>query len=723
MKLLKRFFILCICSIVIFFLYLQLFYWIELIKTKKQNFIYSQFYTLDTNVIFGNKLYFKIVLFSFVVFWGIFIIRFLISIINKKFNSYTENGEAINYTSLSTKYERKKGLIRVEFNRKGEITQNTIRWYFDKLFNPLKIRYNRVLEYFKINPKHYLNTLPPINTSGFYNTGGVPLIVERKCFNLFGHYSKFWLSSGDIHSLFVGSTGRGKSITFVIAMLYFYALANENVLLNDPKGELLDATKDFFEQQGYQIITLDFTNAKNSSRWNPLQIPLNAYKKELTRYLFYFQFEEVNEELSDSFSFGIENVIYFHGNAFTIFEKKDAKIIAGEVDSDIFNGYQLNLFVQEITTWSSEAIDVQEPIKIATTKIENHQFQFELEHAYLDGDFNASKAIELIRDISNIITFEKNAKDPFWTEGAADMITGGALLLLERGAVDCLNYSSIRNIYDDHAILDSYLKKYATINSYSKKYMSTYLDAEGAARASLKSVFLNKMSLLDANDDIARILSNSTNFDLKEIAYKKTAIFLIVHDEKKTYHRLVSMFIKQLYEVLIDELRQNNLSRLPIPLNLVLDELGVMPPIKEIDTILAAARSRGIRFNAFTQSFEQLEENYGKTTAKVIEDNCTNVIYLNSKTSSAAEYFEKMAGKKLIHTKEGYKVVPIITAERLKSFEKGKSFVTSIEKKPYIAKLPPVFEYPMYQKTKQKKVNKNNNHPKVKIFDMKEYVE
>ena len=37
-----------------------------------------------------------------------------------------------------------------------------------------------------------------------------------------------------------------------------------------------------------------------------------------------------------------------------------------------------------------------------------------------------------------------------------------------------------------------------------------------------------------------------SDFDMRDIGKKKTAVFLIVQDEKKTYHALTTIFVKQL---------------------------------------------------------------------------------------------------------------------------------------------------------------------------------
>lgn len=50
------------------------------------------------------------------------------------------------------------------------------------------------------------------------------------------------------------------------------------------------------------------------------------------------------------------------------------------------------------------------------------------------------------------------------------------------------------------------------------------------------------------------------------------------------------------------------------------DEFGNMPPIKDVDSLFTAARSRGIRFLYSLQSFSQLKKSYNKTYEEIILD-------------------------------------------------------------------------------------------------------
>lgn len=719
----KRILIWLIGCFVIVGTLLQIYHIVYLAQTFKADFFKKFPFTMDMKYLFLSKAHIKLLWIALITFTVFVLVDALITLIKKSKFSKNEDGDKINYTSLSTKNERKKGLVRIEVDKKGNITTNTLRWKLDFIFNKVKRRYNKVLKFFKVHPSKYVNTYnenkSTFNSQKQYHVGGLPLIVEKKWFNLLGHYSRYYLSSGNIHSLFIGSTGRGKSATYVIPMLYFYAFAGENVMLNDPKGELYDATREMFLERGYNVIVLDYQNTKNSKIWNPLQIPKEIYKKEITSYLFHLKIKDVKVDEVESPLFYIyeDNDFEWMDDTVKIF-KKDGMILNGEIDSIYYDRYVVELYVTEIQHWSKNNVKTLLPRKIGESEIADGKFNFELKESFEDGSQNISEAIEMLRDISNAITFDANTNDSFWNSGAADMITGGALLLLERGEIDKLNFKSIRLLFNNDAVLTNYIQKTTTVDSYSRKYISSYLNATGNTKSSLNSVFMNKMSLLDANENIAQVTSNDSSFDLKNVGFEKTAIFIIVHDEKKTYHPLVSMFTKQLYETLVNEIRKRQLETLPVPFNLILDEFGVMPPLKDVDAILAAARSRSIRFNAFIQSFEQLQRTYGRDIAKVIEDNCTNVIYLSSKTDTAAEYFEKAAGNKLIKTKNGYKSVPVITKDRLKQFQKGKSLITTIERKPYISTLPPVFEYPMYRKTSV--YRDNIEHKEVQLFNIEE---
>ncbi|MFQ7011305.1 MAG: type IV secretory system conjugative DNA transfer family protein [Clostridia bacterium] len=85
-------------------------------------------------------------------------------------------------------------------------------------------------------------------------------------------------------------------------------------------------------------------------------------------------------------------------------------------------------------------------------------------------------------------------------------------------------------------------------------YLMDYCNAPEQTRQSIKKVLATKIDILTMNEQIMRMTSYS-DFDMKALGQKKMVIYLIVHDEKKTYYPLVTIFLKQLYEVIINEAR------------------------------------------------------------------------------------------------------------------------------------------------------------------------
>ena len=95
-------------------------------------------------------------------------------------------------------------------------------------------------------------------------------------------------------------------------------------------------------------------------------------------------------------------------------------------------------------------------------------------------------------------------------------------------------------------------------------------------------------------------------------------------------------------------LPENN-GTLPVKVEWILDEFANCPPLSSIETLVSVARSRGMRFQFFIQSFSQLNQVYGKEIANIIQDNCA-LVYLKTNTVETAEIISKKLGKSTVET-------------------------------------------------------------------------
>lgn len=345
---------------------------------------------------------------------------------------------------------------------------------------------------------------------------------------------------------------------------------------------------------------------------------------------------------------------------------------------------------------------------------------------------NSDKANELIDDLAINILYDQNAQsnDPFWEKTSADYFSGLLLALFEDAKEDEINLNSINllaTIGEERIGPSTYIKKYfETKDPGSPAYMSvsSTITAPNETKGSILSVFKQKIRLFSSRENISEMLSHS-DFDMKEIGRKKTAVFIIIQDEKKTYHPLVTIFLKQCYETLVDVAQENG-GKLQYRTNFILDEFANMPPLKDVETMVSAARSRNMRFNFIIQNFAQLNDVYGKEKGDTIKGNCTNIIYLISSEMAALKEISEMCGEiKVKSGKEGKEKEenrPLITVSDLQRMGKGEIVVLRTREFPLKTKLKYDYQIDWGYK-REKAAYPHREKATLKTFDLKGFVD
>ena len=222
-------------------------------------------------------------------------------------------------------------------------------------------------------------------------------------------------------------------------------------------------------------------------------------------------------------------------------------------------------------------------------------------------------------------------------------------------------------------------------------------------------------------ETLSKMLSYS-DFSMSEIGTKRTAVFIIMQDEKSTYHPLVSAFIKQCYEVLIGTAQEYG-GALPIRTNFVLDEFANLPPITDMSNMITAARSRNIRLNLIIQGAEQLNAQYGKETAEVIKGNCTNWFFLISKELQLLKDISELCGitEEQIGINE-FRERPLVSISQLQRLKIGEILIRRDREHPFRANLPDISEYSYWDCTEHNSGEENKAREDVCIFDIQEFV-
>lgn len=445
-----------------------------------------------------------------------------------------------------------------------------------------------------------------------YKHAGIPLYSTGKI---------AYVDDGDSHSLIVGSTGSGKTQSFVLPLINILAKHDESMIITDPKGELYQLAANMLRAKGYNVIVVNLRDPQKGSRWNPLHIPYQLYKGG-----------------------------------------------------------------------------------------------------------NPDKAIELIEDLSvNVLheaTTTGGAKDPFWEKGAAGYFVGLTLALFEDAKPSEINLNSINVMstmgsepLGDRQYIDEY---FAMKDPNSPAYINAaaVLTASDTTRSGLLSVFKQKIKLFSTKESLSRMMAKS-DIDMARIGIEKTAVFLVIHDEKRTYHPLATVFIKQCYETLID-VAQAYGGKLPIRTNFILDEFANMPPLTDATSMITAARSRNIRFNMIVQNYMQLNAIYGKEGAETIKSNSKNLVYMMTKEIESLEEISKLCGTAI--DKEG-KEKPLITLDQLTKLKMGEVIIKRDRLNPFKTKFPPFYEYqfgePKYPTAEF--IERVDDEP-YEVFNLKEFL-
>ena len=290
---------------------------------------------------------------------------------------------------------------------------------------------------------------------------------------------------------------------------------------------------------------------------------------------------------------------------------------------------------------------------------------------YKEG--NVDKASELIDDVASNIIKDKKSQDPFWENSAADYFAGCALGLMEDGKEDECNINSITfmtTVGEEKIGSKTFIQEYFTLkgeNSNAYVFASNTINSPNETKGGILAVFRSKIRLFASREQLSEMLSHS-DFDMESIGKEPTAVFIVIHDEKTTYHALATIFVKQCYETLI-AVAQANGGPLPVRTNFILDEFANMPALKDVTTMVTAARSRQIRFTFIIQNFSQLNEVYGKEDAETIRSNCQNLIYILTTELSALEEISKLCGEVKSKKDDKSESHPLITVSDLQKLK------------------------------------------------------
>lgn len=336
------------------------------------------------------------------------------------------------------------------------------------------------------------------------------------------------------------------------------------------------------------------------------------------------------------------------------------------------------------------------------------------------------KAAEILNDFVYCNITNENT-DPFWEQTAGNFCFGLLWFLLECAREEEVNVRSLAFLrtyakaFENDGPLDI-LYNFLNKQSLAAISLSGTLNSTDRTRSSILVTFDQMFRIFSAQQNLSEMLSHSS-FNLDQIGLEKTAVFLIMPDEKSTYHFLVSIFIKQCYESLIRVAQEQPSRTLPIRTNFVLDEFANIPAVPDMPSMISAARSRNIRFNLVVQSEHQLRKKYFED-AQTIKGNCDNWVFLTSRELPLLQEISELCGRRKRITEPGFDaLMPLISVSQLQrlSKERGEALVFHGRQYPYITLLADIDQYE-FEYMAPVLLQKRVKHP-VPVFKLKSFLQ
>ena len=504
------------------------------------------------------------------------------------------------------------------------------------------------------------------------------------------------LFNSPCHSIIIGSTGSGKTTTFVNPMIQLLAAsaAGSSMIMTDPKGELFSLHSGFLKERGYDVKVIDLRDTYSSYRWNPLDSIWDHYQEYANAQHNVFQHTEAYEKDKFPAASGQEEALE---NASKWF---------------VFDG---------------KAYADMKALKTAIKVFKKRTFD---------------EVYEDLNDLVSALVPVENEKDPMWEKGARAITLATLLAMLEDSEDSRIGLTKEKfNFFNLAKILQNSNKDYYELRRYfaGRNPLSKALslskqvcDAAESTRASYMSIVYEKLTMF--NDSGICALTSASDFIPENLADRPTALFLKIPDEKDTRYNLAAIFMLSIYKALIKIASTYEDLSLPRNVYYILDEFANMPKIDKFDKMITVGRSRKIWFNMIIQSYAQLNNVYGDKVADIVKGNCGIKMFIGSNDMGTCKEYSELCGNITVATNSTsgsvnktsdvnlstqLQVRPLIYPSELQRLNHpgdiGHSIVVTFGNYPLMTYFSPSFKVPMYKFGKMDTSELND-----RLFDEKE---
>lgn len=274
---------------------------------------------------------------------------------------------------------------------------------------------------------------------------------------------------------------------------------------------------------------------------------------------------------------------------------------------------------------------------------------------------------EILIVVDNIIANTSSAEaeahsgDDFWVKSERALLTALCAYVNAECRNDEKNISSILNLMsvaaareDDEDFVSPLDIMFQELEEKSPGCLACYMynTFKLASGKTAKSILVSlgvRLAPFAINE--VRELMSDDELDLTSLGTEKTALFLIVPETYTTFNFIVCILYQLMLERLYDLAKQQRNRRLPVPVQIIGDEIANIGQIPNLQRYISTMRSYGISIILIFQTLTQVEA-MDKQNWKTIVGNCDTFVYLGGKEQSTNEYVSKSVGKMTIDQRQ-----------------------------------------------------------------------
>ena len=250
-----------------------------------------------------------------------------------------------------------------------------------------------------------------------------------------------------------------------------------------------------------------------------------------------------------------------------------------------------------------------------------------------------------------------------------------------------------------------------------------------AAGKTMKSILISCAARL-APFEISglREITDYDELDLDMLAERKSVLFMIMSDTKKTFNFLVAILEAQLMNMLCDMAFKMKKGRLRVHVRLLLDEFANIGKIPEFERMISVIRSREISASIILQSKAQLKALY-KDHAQTIIANCDSELFLGGRDPDTLKDLSQLLGKETVDmqnasdtkgaspsTSVSYQKIgkELMTPDEIAVMEGSKCILQIRGARPFLSE--------KYDITRHKRYTQLSDYKDENAFDVKKYL-